>query len=472
MAERTLKAIALLCVCGSVALLGQGAPLIPEVQTLYASDGVQDGRFGVCVATHGNLLIVGAPGDDDFGMLSGAAYVFARSPSNEWIQETKIVRTPGQPLDAFGNSVAIHGDVALIAWPLAFQIGAVQVYLRVAPDTWTNVTALIGSQAEPQDAFGGPIVFDGHLAAVGAANDDVGGEFSGSVYVFRMLDQATWVEEARLVASDAAPDRFFGRELSLNGDRLIIGAPGFPDLSTVPGAAYVFRRLATGDWVEEGILTLPGIGPDDKFGSSVAICGDRAIVGAEFRTQPGAPDGGAAYVFRWDGAEWGFETELFPPTQTPSDFFGSAVRLRANHALVSAENSSPEYGFGVGSVHVFRRTGSAWSHVATCVESSPGLADFMGADLAWHGGRVFAGAPYREDPEGVASGGVFAYELSALLCAHDVNADGVVDTADLGLILQNFGSSCDCAAEDINADGVIDTADLGLLIGAFGSACP
>jgi len=54
-------------------------------------------------------------------------------------------------------------------------------------------------------------------------------------------------------------------------------------------------------------------------------------------------------------------------------------------------------------------------------------------------------------------------------CESDLNGDGVVDTADLGILISLFGSAD--ALADVNDDGVVDTADLGILIGEFGAAC-
>ncbi|MCB9848997.1 MAG: hypothetical protein H6814_11350 [Phycisphaeraceae bacterium] len=52
----------------------------------------------------------------------------------------------------------------------------------------------------------------------------------------------------------------------------------------------------------------------------------------------------------------------------------------------------------------------------------------------------------------------------------DINEDGCVDTADLGILTSSFGTCPGCPA-DLNDDGVVDTADLGLLLGAFGDGC-
>jgi len=49
--------------------------------------------------------------------------------------------------------------------------------------------------------------------------------------------------------------------------------------------------------------------------------------------------------------------------------------------------------------------------------------------------------------------------------AADLNGDGVVDGADLGLLLGQWGAD---GPADLNDDGVVDGADLGLLLGAWG----
>jgi hypothetical protein len=57
-------------------------------------------------------------------------------------------------------------------------------------------------------------------------------------------------------------------------------------------------------------------------------------------------------------------------------------------------------------------------------------------------------------------------------CRPDLNGDGVVDGADLGIMLGAWGpcAGSPCAA-DQNSDGTVDGADLGILLGAWG-ACP
>ena len=68
------------------------------------------------------------------------------------------------------------------------------------------------------------------------------------------------------------------------------------------------------------------------------------------------------------------------------------------------------------------------------------------------------------------TGGVLDADLVGQ-CPADINGDGVVDTADLGILMASFGTGM-AGAGDINGDGIVDTADLGTFIAAFGSVCP
>jgi len=56
----------------------------------------------------------------------------------------------------------------------------------------------------------------------------------------------------------------------------------------------------------------------------------------------------------------------------------------------------------------------------------------------------------------------------AAACSGDLDGDGVVGGADLGLLLNAWGDCIDCGA-DLNGDGVVDGADLGLLLNAWGN---
>jgi hypothetical protein len=145
------------------------------------------------------------------------------------------------------------------------------------------------------------------VALVGADGNDDNGPDSGSAYVFRYQEVTPgtwdWVQEKKLLPSDGAADDHFGYWLSISGDVALVTAPGDSDNGDESGSAYVFRyqEVTPGTWdcVQEQKLFVPA--PDgaagDRFGESVSIRGDVALVGADGNDENGE-DSGSAYVYR------------------------------------------------------------------------------------------------------------------------------------------------------------------------------
>ncbi|KAL7530375.1 hypothetical protein ACHAXR_003454, partial [Thalassiosira sp. AJA248-18] len=97
----------------------------------------------------------------------------------------------------------------------------------------------------------------------------------------------SWIQEAKLVASDGAPGDRFGESVSIHDDTAIVGA-------TDSGSAYVFVRNAPGDWTQQDKFSTSGGG--DGFGWSVGISNNTFIVGAYLDDDNGN-DSGAAYIY-------------------------------------------------------------------------------------------------------------------------------------------------------------------------------
>jgi hypothetical protein len=73
--------------------------------------------FGSSVAMDTGVLAVGAFGDDDSGIFSGAAYIYRLSLDAVWALDTKLRASDSQANDNFGVSVGIDGERAVIgAW--------------------------------------------------------------------------------------------------------------------------------------------------------------------------------------------------------------------------------------------------------------------------------------------------------------------------------------------------------------------
>ena len=110
------------------------------------------------------------------------------------------------------------------------------------------------------------------------------------------IDAGSIPDEAiKLTASDAAARDRFGHSVSISGDTAVIGADGDDDAGTQSGSAYVFRYDGIG-WVQQAKLTASDGAARDYFGTAVSISGDTAVIGAE-RDDDAGTHSGSAYVF-------------------------------------------------------------------------------------------------------------------------------------------------------------------------------
>ena len=71
------------------------------------------GPFGSAVCVDGDLAIVGARGDDENGVDSGAAYIYQKSDTG-WTEMAKLTAPDAAPGDLFGWSVGIWGERAIV----------------------------------------------------------------------------------------------------------------------------------------------------------------------------------------------------------------------------------------------------------------------------------------------------------------------------------------------------------------------
>ena len=213
-----------------------------ELGQLFGSDTALGDHFGEAVAIDGDFLVIGAHADDDMGSFSGSAYVFARQ-GLEWIEQAKLAADEGALFDAFGLAVTISGDYVAVG-ALADDddgggSGAVYVFAGNG-ETWVQQAKLTASDPSAGDAFGVSVSLDSDLLVVGAHRVDDAGEDSGAAYVFRRIG-STWTQEAKLIAADADESDFFGEAVAISGDTVIVGAAR-DDAAKNAGAAYVFVR--------------------------------------------------------------------------------------------------------------------------------------------------------------------------------------------------------------------------------------
>lgn len=323
-----------------------------------------DRYFGCSVSVFGDYAIIGADGDNQS---TGAAYIFQRTGADSWAQQQKLTAGEyGAPSDRFGASVAISGDYAIIGVPYS--------------------------------------------------DDDKKGSNIGSAYIFKR-EGATWIQDAQIMAEDAAPNDFFGGSVSLYGDYAIIGSAYNDDNGSESGSAYVFRREGS-DWIQQTKL-LPDDGASyDYFGVSVAISGSGsewyAIIGAHTHNDPFTNTSfGAAYIFGLDeDVNWVQQDKFMPDDSASGDQFGISVAISGTstsgwHAIVGADGDD-DMGSEAGSAYIFARNKSTWTQQNKLTPPETSAGDHFGRSVAISGDYAIVGAS-GDDDNGSNAGAAYLF---------------------------------------------------------------
>ncbi|WP_433928223.1 kelch repeat-containing protein [Sorangium cellulosum] len=280
-----------------------------QQQKLIASDGAVYDGFGISVALSGDTALVGAYNDEAGTNASqGSAYVFTRT-DGRWTEQQKLNPSDDVVYHRFGISVALSGDTALVgAYNDDVGTNASQGSAYVFRHTggrWAQQQRLIASDGAADDVFGISVALSGDTALVGAYSDDIGRNVNqGSVYVYTRAYIAgarvrggVWTQQQKIIASDGAVNDMFGISVALSEDTALVGAySDNVETNVSQGSAYVFTRTG-GVWTQQRNLTASDGAADDWFGTSVALSGNRALVGAYSDDVEANADRGSAYIF-------------------------------------------------------------------------------------------------------------------------------------------------------------------------------
>lgn len=361
-------------------------------------------QYARSVAISADVAVVGNSLDDVPDIDAGSAYVY-RYVNNSWAEEAKLTAVDGARSDEFGSAVSVSGNVILVSASKDSDNGADSgsAYIfRYSSGGWNEEAKVIALDGESDDGFGESVSISGNTAIIGAyGNDDVGSN-SGSAYVFR-YDDGDWTEEAKLTASDAGNADWFSRgAVAVSGDVALVGAYGNDDAGTNSGAAYVFRFNGS-IWVEEAKLTAPDADRSDQFGYRVALLGTTAVVAAN--TEDGLTyQGGAVYIFKYNGSAWLFDEKLLASDGESLDEFGSSLSLSGDTLIVGSNNS--ENGYNAGAVYIFKDNGTTWIEETKLLATDGESRDHFGFSSGISGEHIIVGA-YQDDDNGAYSGSVY-----------------------------------------------------------------
>ena len=382
-----------------------------QTAKLLANDGEDYDYFGCSVGIDGDSAIVGARWDDANGTNSGSAYVFDVTTG---LQEIKLLPIDGAENDAFGHSVAISGDTAIVGIYKTSGVGAAYLF---DINSGVQLAKLTPSDGMNNDRFGSAVAINATTAVVGSMEHDQFGQASGAVYLF---DLATGDEVQKITPSDGAEHDHFGCAVAISGEVILIGA----EAHAGAGAAYIFD-LSSG--VETKISASDGAS-GDRFGAALAIRGSSLVVGAPWNNQSGTASG-AAYVYTVAGSQL---FKLLPTGGAMGDEFGSAISLSGAAALIGAKGHDFDNQSDSGTAYLMAPLDCNGNGFADSYDISSGTSQDCNLN----------GVPDECQIEG-----------------NDCDSDGVPDACETDCDNDGVPDSCQSSA-DCNDNGIPDSCDI------------
>ncbi|MDD2769794.1 MAG: FG-GAP repeat protein, partial [Methylococcus sp.] len=208
-----------------------------------------------------------------------------------------------------------------------------------------------------------------------------------------VVDPLIATEQAKLTASDAAANDRFGQSVGIAGDTAVVGASG---VNSGAGAAYVYERSG-GVWTQQAKLTASDAATGDFLGASVGIAGDTVVAGAL-----GVNSGvGAAYVYERSGGVWTQQAKLTASDGAAPDYFGASVGIAGDTVVAGAQGANGNE----GAAYVYVKPVGGWADATQTAKLSASDAvagDRFGASVGIAGATVVAGAQGANGNEGAA----------------------------------------------------------------------
>ena len=381
-------------------------------------------EFGSAISLNGSrAVITGVINGDD-----GAAYVFRRE-GDRWIEEANLLEV--SPLSSLTGPVRLEGDTIAV---LDKRSSQVLFFSRHKGAGWVRDAAI---RVFDDPGFGGALLASlslrGDLLAVGTPNTS---DARGSV-VFFEHSQEGWNKTGTLTAPNGEPLDWFGASVMLGDGFLVVGAPRRDNYAPESGKVYLFRRVAD-EWILDEEWSSPRDDVFNRFGASMELEGDILVIGAPGYTRDvprNAPNANAVFIYRREGRGWRFVKDLSADTDSPLRV-GTVFSVSGSNIVVGPDAVPCSlHGFDVNACRIVR---VITAPVENCNDNLlPDVCESRAGDSDWDGdGNVsltdFAHFPF-------CIGGPGSDSLSA--CCHRFNVveDDEIDLADFAVIQRILG---------------------------------
>ena len=415
--------------------------------TVVTHDSLSDSaNFGRAVEVDSGIVAVGMLSQTFPVPTSGRVFLY-EAESGDFIRHISV---QDEFNDSFGFSLSADNGLLAVGSRLAMNRDGVQAGGVFLYDIRSGelIREFFAGDGEQYDFFGHDVALKGDTLVVGASGVDFGTEYqAGAAYVF---DVSTGEELAKLVASDGEGFDLFGQYLAFDEGLITVGAIGV----SVPGPGFGAVYLYDAESFEQQ-AKITNVSAR-SFGVSMAVHHGTLAIGAH---AAGSDGGGAVYLF--DAKTYDPIGELSPESHRVDEYFGWRMDAHDGWLAVSAPGNDYD-GIGIGSAYIFDLDSQA--QIARLLHASPAFGDGFGNDIALDQDSVVIGSI--EDSIKDRNGSAYLYNIS---CRGDLNRDLQITIDDINAFVQLFIIQ-DLSA-DLDQNGVLNYFDLSIIINAYRLGC-
>ena len=365
--------------------------------------------YSVSSSSDGSIVAIGAPQNDGNGNGSGHVRIY-QNLGRAWTQIGNDIDGEAEA-DMAGMSVSLNSDGSIVAIGAPFNDGAgaeaghVRVFTNNA-GTWEQIGADIdGEDAGEQSGFSVSLSSDGSVVAIGAIFNTDGGIDAGQVRIYKN-NSGTW-EQIGADIQGGTQDQC-GYSVSLNSDGSVV-AIGYP-INDIPGEnsgqVKIFKNNA-GTWEQVG--DIPGEASYDYSGTSVSLSSDGSIVaiGAPQNSES-INLAGHVRIYKNNSGSWE-QVGADIDGKVEGGRSGTSVSLSSDGSIVAIGAARADY--RTGRVGIYENNAGTWEQVSTDLVGESGF-DYFGHSVSINSdGTIVAIGAYGNDGAGSASGHARIYGL-------------------------------------------------------------
>lgn len=329
------------------------------------------------------------------------------------LTNTKLTNDDGEEDDHLGKSAAIYGNICAIGAPNASfngtNSGVVKIFSTSNDGlTWGLVTTVYPDDEDSGMYFGYDVDIYGEYLVVGAYGDDTLDSNAGAIYVFKTNNTgwSSWYQVSKLTGDDSEAGDQYGHSVSIYGNKIAVGARYNDEVDNNAGAVYTYVKSGDNITFKEKITVSEG-SSSDYFGFSLSLREDMLIVGA-YGVDDNGSASGAVYIYRTtnDGNNWYFKKKLVASDGEAGMRFGSSVDINNKYAVVGSYLNESK-----GSIYVYKTedNGESWGSEIKLQPTDIETNDHFGRAVTMHGNMILVSAG-GHDFIAENAGAVYLYE--------------------------------------------------------------